>query len=318
MKKGRYLITGCAGFIGSNLVKKIYKNYDLILVDDLSRGSVLNLPQELRKNLIKKKIQDIKKLKTKKLNGIFHLAAQSSVPLSLANFYKSSTNNIESSLKVFELSKKFSAPIVYASSSAVYGNLPLGNDQKEKFSITSPYAQDKLTIENYAKIAFEIFNTSSVGLRLFNVYGPGQRSNSPYSAVIPIFINRMLKKIPVVINGGFQTRDFIYVQDVINVILLSMKKIQKEKSFQILNLGAGHSVKIDFLYNLIKKKIRVNPKIIRKKLDKFDPKKSIGTYKKIFKYLNLKKNNFTKLENGLTKTIDWIIAERRKKKEKKI
>ena len=304
MKKGRYLITGCAGFIKSNLVKKIYKNYALILVDDLSRGSVLNLPQELRKNLIKKKIQDIKKIKTKKLNGIFHLAAQSSVPLSLTNFYKSSTNNIESSLKVFELSKKFSAPIVYASSSAVYGNLSLGNDHKEKFSITSPYAQDKLSIEHYAKIAFEIFNIPSIGLRLFNVYGPGQKSNSQYSAVIPIFINRMLKKLPVIINGGYQTRDFIYVQDVAEIILMSMNKIQKKKNFQILNLGTGRSININFLFKLIKKNIGVNPKVIRRKLDKFDPKKSSGTYKKIFKYLNLKKFNFTKLENGLIKTID--------------
>ena len=304
MKKGRYLITGCAGFIGSNLVKKIYKKYDLILVDDLSEGTVFNLPKELRKKLIKKKIQNIKKLKTKKLDGIFHLAAQSSVPFSLTNFYKSSTNNIESSLKVFEFSKQFSAPIVYASSSAVYGNLSLGNDNKEKFSITSPYAQDKLSIEHYAKIAFEIFNISSVGLRLFNVYGPGQKFNSPYSAVIPIFINRMLKKLPVIINGGFQTRDFIYVQDVVEVILMSMNKIQKQKNFQILNLGTGRSIKIDFLFKLIKKNIGVNPKIIRRKLDKFDPKKSSGTYKKIFKYLNLKKYNFTKLENGLIKTID--------------
>jgi len=306
MKKGRYLITGCAGFIGSNLVKKIYKKYDLILVDDLSEGSTLNLPKELRKKLIRKKIQNIKKLKTKKLDGIFHLAAQSSVPFSLTNFYKSSTNNIESSLKVFEFSKQFSAPIVYASSSAVYGNLPLGNDHKEKFSITSPYAQDKLSIEHYAKIAFEIFNISSIGLRLFNVYGPGQKSNSPYSAVIPIFINRMLKKLPVIINGGFQTRDFIYVQDVIEIILMSMKKIQKQKSFQILNLGTGRSIKIDFLFKLIKKNIGVNPKIIRRKLDKFDPKKSSGTYKKISKYLSLKKYNFTKLENGLIKTIDYM------------
>jgi len=304
MKKGRYLITGCAGFIGSNLVKKIYKKYDLILVDDLSEGTVFNLPKELRKKLIKKKIQDIKKLKTKKLDGIFHLAAQSSVPFSLTNFYKSSTNNIKSSLKVFEFSKQFSAPIVYASSSAVYGNLSLGNDNKEKFSITSPYAQDKLSIEHYAKIAFEIFNISSVGLRLFNVYGPGQKSNSQYSAVIPIFINRMLKKLPVIINGGYQTRDFIYVQDVVEVILMSMNKIQKKKNFQILNLGTGCSININFLFKLIKKNIGVNPKVIRRKLDKFDPKKSSGTYKKIFKYLNLKKFNFTKLENGLVKTID--------------
>ena len=303
MRRGKYLITGCAGFIGSNLVKKIFKNNELILVDDLSEGSILNLPANLRKKLIKKKIQDIKKLKTKKLNGIFHLAAQSSVPLSLKNFYASSINNFQSTLKVFELAKQFSAPVVFASSSAVYGNLSLGNDQKEKFSITSPYAQDKLTIEHYAKMLFKIFKISSVGLRLFNVYGPGQRSNSPYSAVIPIFINRILKKLPVTINGGFQTRDFIYIEDVIDVILMSMQKIQKQRNFQIFNVGTGRSIKIDFLFKLIKKKIGSNPKIIRRKLDKFDPKKSLGTYKKIIKYLNLKKYNFTKLENGLNKTI---------------
>jgi len=303
MRRGKYLITGCAGFIGSNLVKKIFKNNELILVDDLSEGSILNLPANLRKKLIKKKIQDIKKLKTKKLNGIFHLAAQSSVPLSLKNFYASSINNFQSTLKVFELAKQFSAPVVFASSSAVYGNLSLGNDQKEKFSITSPYAQDKLTIEHYAKMLFKIFKISSVGLRLFNVYGPGQRSNSPYSAVIPIFINRILKKLPVTINGGFQTRDFIYIEDVIDVILMSMQKIQKQRNFQIFNVGTGRSIKIDFLFKLIKKKIGSNPKIIRRKLDKFDPKKSLGTYKKIIKYLNLKKYNFTKIENGLNKTI---------------
>ena len=99
MKKETYLITGCAGFIGSNLVKNIYKKYKLILVDDLSEGSVLSLPKILRKKLIKKRIQDIKKIKVNNLKGIFHLAAQSSVPLSIKDFYKSSTNNIESSLK---------------------------------------------------------------------------------------------------------------------------------------------------------------------------------------------------------------------------
>jgi len=306
MKKEIYLITGCAGFIGSNLVKKIYKKYKLILVDDLSEGSVLNLPKKLRKQLIKKKIQDIKNLKVKKLNGIFHLAAQSSVPLSMKDFYKSSKNNIESSLKVFKFSKQFSAPVIYASSSAVYGNLPLGSDQKDKYSITSPYAQDKLTIEHYAKILFEIYKISSVGLRLFNVYGPGQRFNSPYAAVVPIFIDRMKKKKPVIINGGFQTRDFVYVKDVINVMLILMKKVKKQKTFQIFNLGTGRSVKIDFLFQLIKKNLGVNPKIIRRKLDKFDPKKSSGTYKKIFKYLNLKKYNFTNLENGIIETINSI------------
>ena len=304
MKRKKYLITGCAGFIGSNLVKKIYKNNELILVDDLSEGSVLNLPRVLRKKLIKKKIQDIKKLKINKLDGIFHLAAQSSVPFSLLNFYESSKNNLESSLKVFEFCKKFSAPVVYASSSAVYGNLSIGNDKLNKFSITSPYAQDKLTLEDYAKIAFKIFKISSIGLRLFNVYGPGQRSDSPYAAVVPIFINRMLKKLPVRINGGYQTRDFVYVNDVINIMLKSMNKIQKRKYCQIFNVGAGRSVKIDYLFKIIKKITRSNSKIIRYKLDKFDPKKSYGTYKKIYKFLNLNKDNFTKLDTGLINTIN--------------
>ena len=103
MKKGKYLITGCAGFIGSNLIKKMNKKYDLILVDDLSEGSINNLPKNLRKRLIKKKIQNIKKLYTNKLDGIFHLAAQSSVPQSLKDFYASSSNNLKSTLKVFDL-----------------------------------------------------------------------------------------------------------------------------------------------------------------------------------------------------------------------
>ena len=147
MKKGKYLITGCAGFIGSNLVKNLYKNYDLILVDDLSEGTLKNLPITIRKKVIKKKIQDIKKLKANKIIGIFHLAAQASVPLSIDKFYKSSSNNLLSSLRVFEISKEFSAPVVYASSSAVYGNLSLGNDKIKNYSILSPYAQDKLSLE---------------------------------------------------------------------------------------------------------------------------------------------------------------------------
>ena len=304
MKKGKYLITGSAGFIGSNLAKSLHKKCELILVDDLSEGSVINLPNVLGKKLIKKKIQNIEKLNTNKLRGIFHLAAQASVPLSLKEFYKSTLNNLSSSIRVFELSKKYSAPVVYASSSAVYGNLFLGNDEINKFSILSPYAQDKCTIENYAKMAHEIFRISSVGLRLFNVYGPGQTAKSPYSAVIPIFIYRMLKNLPITINGGFQTRDFIYVDDVTDVMKKSMEKVQKGNICKNFNLGTGCSIKIDLLFNLIKEIIQSNPKLIRKKLEKHDPKKSSSTSKRLNNFLNLKKDNFTKIKDGLVKTIN--------------
>ena len=132
MKKGKYLITGSAGFIGSHLVKKISNEYDLILVDDLSKGSLKFVPKKYRKKLIKKKIQDLHKVNIKKLKGIFHLAAQSSVPFSLKNLNESSANNLASSIKVFDLAKKYSVPIGYASSSAIYGHLPKGKDNVKK------------------------------------------------------------------------------------------------------------------------------------------------------------------------------------------
>ena len=305
MKKGKYLITGSAGFIGSHLVKKISNEYDLILVDDLSRGSLKFVPKKYRKKLIKKKIQDLHKVNFKKLKGIFHLAAQSSVPFSLKNLNESSANNLASSIKVFDLAKKYSVPLVYASSSAIYGHLSKGKDNLKKYSITSPYAQDKLTLENYAKMCFEVFKISSVGLRLFNVYGPGQNPNNPYSAVIPIFLNKMKKNISVTINGGYQTRDFIFVDDVIKIMLLSMKKVQNNKKYKIFNVGTNRSVTINYLYSLIKNKLGSKSKFKRRKLDKFDPKKSSGTFKKMNKFLNLKKSFFTKLEDGIQKTIDY-------------
>ena len=303
MKKGKYIITGCAGFIGSHLVNYLFKDYDIILVDDLSEGSRSKLPKLLQKKLIKRSIQDIKSFNYKGIKGIFHLAAQSSVQISINSFYKSSTNNLNSSLKVFEIAKKFSIPVVYASSSAVYGNLSVGDDVKNNLDISSPYAQDKLALENYARTFFKNFKISSVGLRLFNVYGPNQNANSPYSAVIPIFIDRMKKNASITINGGYQTRDFIYIEDILNIMKFSMQLAQSKKNSIVVNVGTGRSVNINYLFKIIGKSIPNNSKIIRKKLDEFDPKKSSGKFIKFKKFFKNKNIKFTKLEDGLLKTI---------------
>ena len=146
---------------------------------------------------------------------------------------------------------------------------------------------------------------SSIGLRFFNVYGPNQKADSTYSAVIPIFITKMRKNLPVTINGGYQTRDFVYIDDVIKIIKMSMKKIQSKKFNDVFNVGTGNSIRINDLHKLVKKNIKNNSKIIRRPLDKYDPKRSLGNFKKLRTFFNLKKNFFTKIEDGLTKTIDY-------------
>jgi len=126
----RILITGGAGFIGSNLSKYLIKqNHEVIIIDDLSTGKESNLDgQKIR--FIHEKVENLnnKIIKGMDLDFIVHLAAQASVPLSISQFYKSSSTNILSSIKIFEIARVLNIPVIYASSSAVYGNLPLGND----------------------------------------------------------------------------------------------------------------------------------------------------------------------------------------------
>ena len=195
-----------------------------MIVDDLSKGKINNLNKKLRSKLIKKPIENLKLDNFKKIDCIIHMAAQSVVKFSVDDFYKSSKKNLLSSLYVFEIAKRFKIPVIFASSSAIYGRKGWGDDKiKNNFSSLSPYAQDKYTIEQYAKMANEIYNINSIGLRFFNIYGPNQKESNPYSGVIPIFINRAKKNKLIRINGGHQTRDFVFIDDVLKIILLLRK-----------------------------------------------------------------------------------------------
>lgn len=306
----KWLITGGAGFIGSHLVETLSdeKNH-IICVDDLSSGNIDNL---IKTNLIKferKKIQDWNLENTEiKLDGIFHLAAQASVPFSMENMFLSSSNNLLGTLKVFEIAKSLNVPIVYASSSAIYGNLKLGDDELDEFDILSPYAQDKLTMENYAKMCWEIFRIPSVGLRFFNVYGPRQDPLNPYSGVISIFLDKLLKNQPIVVNGGNQTRDFIFVEDVCNTLIKSMNTLIDKPTNNNFNVGTGISTSVNQLVSLISKIIDVKPEIIYKKLPEGDPERSEGVFWKIKNFLDVDARLFAKINFGLEKTIKSLKA----------
>jgi len=301
-----YVVTGGAGFIGSHLIERlILEQHQVVCIDDLSSGDMSYLSDNEELQVIKQPVHDVQETRLPIIDGIFHLAAQASVPKSIDDFYNSSTNNLLSTLKVFDWAIKFNIPIVYASSSAVYGNLPLGYDKKEIFDILSPYAQDKLTMEHYASMVWQVYQTRSIGLRFFNVYGPRQDPTSPYSGVISIFINRLLNNLPVTVNAGYQTRDFVFVSDIVDVLYNSMLLLHKKSFCEMINVGTGKSITIDDLLLSLNKIIKTKPQVIRKKLPPGDPERSSGTYEKLGQLLKSNIEGFTSLETGLMYTVQY-------------
>ena len=292
-EKKTYLVTGGAGFIGSHLAESlISKGHHVLVIDDLSSGHLSNLPSDLANTVICKPVQQVREAQVASVDGIFHLAAQASVPQSIEHFFESSQNNLLSGLKVFDWAKNLEVPVVYASSSAVYGDLELGDDQEARYDILTPYAQDKLTLEDYGKMMSKLNDLSSLGLRLFNVYGPRQDPNNPYSGVISIFIDRILRGEAVTVNGGFQTRDFVFVTDVVSVMETAMSLMHEHKCSDYCNVGTGRSVTIDELLFLLKKILDAEPEVIRKELPSGDPVRSIGTYDKIKEVLGVDIESF--------------------------
>jgi len=170
--------------------------------------------------------------------------------------------------------------------------LPLGDDLANKYEILSPYAQDKLTMENYASMMFNIYSVNSFGLRFFNVYGPKQDPTNPYSGVISIFIDRILKGKSVTINGCYQTQDFIYVKDIIDVMRKSMELLHKKNLCNSFNVGTEKAISIDELFLIIKDILQANPKVILKELPFGDPEHSSGSYEKITNILNINIQTF--------------------------
>ncbi len=302
-----FLVTGGAGFIGSNLVEHLCKNNKVVVIDDLSSGFESNLPDSdnlrfINTDLVNFDLYSIKE----QINGVIHLAAQASVPLSIEQFKNSSNINLLGMTNIMDFCVNKSLPFVYASSSAIYGNLSLGDDKVESNDILSPYACDKHVMEEYSKMCFDTYNLSSLGLRFFNVYGPKQDPSNPYSGVISIFADQIINKRGITINGGYQTRDFIYIDDVVLCIISALKKVSEEKICDQINVLTGKSFSIDFLAEEISRITGNKVEINYEDLEKSDPEKSQGTIEKLEQVLNISINTFTDFSSGLEKTIKFI------------
>lgn len=308
----KILITGGAGFIGSNLCDYLLlKGNELIIVDDLSTGHKSNLSFVIDKiEFYKEKIERFDFDKVSGIDAVVHLAAQPSVPLSISNFADSSSSNLLGAIHVIDYCRVQKIPFVYASSSAVYGNLTLGDDESKEVDLLSPYATDKYTMELYARTANKLYQLSSIGLRFFNVYGPKQDPSSPYSGVISIFSDRLLDGREIVINGGYQTRDFVYVKDVINTIHRAIILASKSVVCEVSNVLTGKSVTIDHLADQMMDIVGIDVNKTYQDLSMADPEQSDGTVEKMARLFSIETSRFSELRVGLQETIQYIKSEK--------
>jgi len=251
------VVTGGAGFIGSNLVRALLGENEVIVIDDLSTGNLENI-RDLIDNqsimFIEGSITDLNLLnKTfKNVDYVFHEAAIPSVPRSVKDPIKSNYANVNGTLNVLVAARDNRVEkVVYASSSSVYGDTPVLPKREDMKPIPlSPYAVSKLVGEYYCQVFTEVYRLSTVSLRYFNVYGPRQDPSSEYAAVVPKFITSVLEeKSPIIYGNGEQTRDFTFIKDVINVNILAAKS----NTTGVFNVAGGKQISINELAQLVMK-----------------------------------------------------------------
>ncbi len=255
-KGAKFLVTGGAGFIGSNLVEKILElGYEVTVLDNFSTGEEENIKEFLGDSKFSLIEGDVRHLEDclracKNADYVLHQAALGSVPRSIKDPIATNDSNLCGTLNMMVAARDNNVKrFVYASSSSVYGDiaeLPKREDRIGK--PLSPYAITKVSGELYGKNFFDLFGLPAIGLRYFNVYGKKQNSNSVYAAVIPKFIGKLLKGERPVINGdGTQSRDFTYVENVVEANLAAC--LAGQNAFgEVFNIGNEERISINDLY----------------------------------------------------------------------
>jgi UDP-glucose 4-epimerase len=237
------LVTGGAGFIGSHLAERLAREGQQVRVlDNLSSGKRSNLAGLSGVDLIEGDIRDASTVRAamKGIDAIYHLAAVASVQASIDDPLGTHGSNFTGTLNLLEAARQQGVGrMIYASSAAVYGDtnaLPVS--EKTIANPLSPYAADKLAGEHYLNFYSAKHDIATTAFRFFNIYGPRQDAASPYSGVISIFVERIQRGQGVVVFGdGRQTRDFVFVRDLVNVL---MSSLSSEKTIGVvLNVGRG-------------------------------------------------------------------------------
>ncbi len=259
-----YLVTGGCGFIGSHLVDSLLADgHDVRVLDDLSTGKRDNL--DARAKLTVGSITDrnaVAKLMDG-ADGCFHLAAVASVERCNQEWVDTHTINLTGTIAIFDAARaKGRAPVVYASSAAIYGDNPdMPLRESAVATPLSAYGADKYGCELHARVASVVHGVPSVGMRFFNVYGPRQDPKSPYSGVISIFCDKIFAGAPVTVFGdGGQVRDFVYVGDVVRALRAAMATRKQPQS--VFNVCTGTRITVRELAETIYRLRQATPNIV--------------------------------------------------------
>ncbi len=306
------LITGGAGFIGSNIAEALLaRGYRVVILDDLSTGkmtNVLELERQGNLKFVKGSILDSGLLrsiiKSEQISLISHQAAIASVSKSIADPVKTMETNVAGTANVFHIASEYECNrIVFASSSSIYGDAPeLPKRETMVPCPKSPYAMSKAAKEMLGNIFTGLYGIEIVGLRYFNVYGRRQDPASDYAAVIPKFIDSALRDEPITIEGdGCQTRDFIYIDDVVNANIKALTG--KNGSGTVYNIANGEQTSILDLAKIILDLTNSNSEVVFKPARTGDIRDSLGDIEQAKQHLGFART--FDIRKGLAETVAW-------------
>jgi UDP-N-acetylglucosamine 4-epimerase len=314
----RILVTGGAGFIGSNLVEKLLQDKRVTMVrvlDNLATGALKNIEAFNADPKFEFLEGDIRNYDTcldacDTIDGVTHQAALGSVPRSIADPLTTNEVNITGTLNVFTAAKeKKIKRVVYAASSSTYGDHPGLPKVEDKIgNPISPYAVTKYVMELYARVYASLYNMQFIGLRYFNIFGPRQNPMGAYAAVIPLFAKALIENKPPLINGdGSHSRDFTYVDNAVQANILSLFTQSDAAINQVYNIACGHQTSLLELFNQLKKEANSDLQPIHGPDRTGDVKHSLADISKAEKLLGY--HPAVSIEEGLRMTYRWYRKE---------
>ncbi len=308
------LITGGAGFIGSNIVETLL-NIDnitkVVVLDNLSTGFAKNIQPFLTNpkfTFINGDITDITTCNKAcvGIDAICHQAALGSVPRSINNPLATHQVNVDGFFNMLDAARQNGIKrFVYASSSSVYGDADYSPKVEAKLGTPlSPYAVTKKTNELYANVFYKTYGMEVIGLRYFNVFGPKQDPNGAYAAVIPLFFKAALNNESPIINGdGSITRDFTYIDNVVDVNISALTLTNKEAFGKAYNVACGNTTTLTQIWETIKKITHSSANAIYGEQRKGDILQSLADISLAKKYLNYSPS--VDVNQGLEKSLEW-------------